>query len=186
MATWKVTVLRTIIGMSLVLTMMTIVPSIASAKGQFRMGVVDPQAVFERSKAGQRAQKEFKHYAAARQKIIAADKTELKKLEQELATLDASLHEKEKLKKQGTFRIKVQAFQARVQEFNQELAGKQKEMMNEYTKKIAAATKTVAEQRGLALIIDKGSSQPFQIVIYNRRSLDITNSVVKEFNRRYK
>ncbi len=185
MATWRGTAMRTVTGVCLVFAIMTLSHSLAEAKGEFRMGVIDPQAVFERSKAGKRAQEEFKQYAKARQKILAADETELKKLEQELATSDGSLSEEEKQKKQGKFRGKVQAFQKRVQEFNQELAGKREDMMNDYMKKISVATKVVAEQRGLALVVDKGAP-PSQIVIYNRKSIDLTDKVVKELNRRYK
>jgi outer membrane protein len=36
--------------------------------------------------------------------------------------------------------FKVQEFQKRAQEFNQELQGKQKELVDEYMKKISAAT----------------------------------------------
>ena len=160
--------------------------SSAWAAGSFKMGVVDPQLVLERSKAGKRSLASLKEYTTARQKIIAGDERELKRLEEDLKSSSAGMTEKEKREKQGQFRVKLQAYQKRVQEFNQELAGKQKELVDEYMKKISVATKAIAERRGLSLVVDKGSENTMKIVIFNRKSLDITDQVVKEFNRRFK
>ncbi len=161
------------------------VPSLWAAES-FKMGVVDPQEVLERSKAGRRALAGLKEYTVARQKIIAGDEEELKRLEQEIKTVDGSLSDEEKREKQGKFREKLQAYQQRVQEFNQELASKQKELVEEYMKKISAVTESVAKKKGLALVVDKGNENSMKIVIYNRESIDVTDQVVREFDRRYK
>jgi outer membrane protein len=76
----------------------------------------------------------------------------------------------------------VQDYQKRAQEFNQELQRKQKELVDDYMKKIMAATKTVAEKGGFSLVLDKGSEQTMKIVIYNKDAIDLTEQVVKEFD----
>ena len=53
-------------------------------------------------------------------------------------------------------------------------------------KKIEAVTSVVAKRHGFSLVVDKGSDTTLKIVLYNRKGLDITNEVVKEFDRRYK
>ncbi len=165
-----------------------------------KIGVVDPQVVLERSKAGKRALADLKQYAAARQKILTAYEDELKPLDDELKLLDGELKDQKSMltdegrrSKQEQFRGKVQAFQDKrqayqreVQKFRQELALKEKEFIEEYMKKISAATKIVAEKQGLALVVDKGSDKSVKIVIYNKQSLDVTNQVVREFDRRFK
>jgi Outer membrane protein len=50
-------------------------------------------------------------------------------------------------------------------------------------KRISSATKTVAEKTGFALVVDKGSEQTVKIVIYNKDTIDITDQVIKEFDR---
>lgn len=152
----------------------------------FKMGVVDPQAVLERSKAGRRALETLREYAATRQKLLATDEEELKNLEKQLKEQDASLSDAQKRDKQGQFRTKVQDYQKRAQEFNQELAAKQKEMVDEYMKKIGSATRVVAEKGGFSLIVDKGSDNTIKIVIYSRDALDLTDQVIKEFDRQNK
>ncbi|MEW6543361.1 MAG: OmpH family outer membrane protein [Nitrospirota bacterium] len=152
----------------------------------FKMGVIDPQEVLEKSKAGKRALDALKDYARTRQKLLSSDEEDLKSLEKQLKDQEAALSEAQKKEKQEQFRAKIQAYQKRAQEFNQELAVKQKEMVDEYMKKIAAATKSVAEKNGFSLIVDKGSEQTLRIVIYNKDTIDLTDQVIKEFDKQNK
>lgn len=169
----------------LIAALMLTVGSPASA-ASFKMGVVDPQAVLERSKAGQRALSELKHYAETRQKILAGDEDELKKMQQELQNDNGALSEEDRRAKQQKFREKLESYQQRAQEFNDELAQKQQALVNEYMEKIGDATKVVAQKQGLSLVMDKGSDTTLKIVIYNKKSIDVTDQVVEEFDRRYK
>jgi outer membrane protein len=155
----------------------------AQAADAFKMGVVDPQAVLEKSKAGKKALDGFKEYLAARQKLLAGDEEELRNQEKTLKDQMAKLSDTEKREKETQFRAKVQDFQKRAQEFNQELQGKQKELIDDYMKRISSATKTVAEKGGFALVVDKGSEQNIKIVIYNKDTIDLTEQVIKEFDR---
>jgi outer membrane protein len=158
----------------------------ATAADAFKMGVVDPQVVLEKSKAGKRALDTLKEYAATRQKLLASDEEELKNLEKQLKEQESSLGDAQKREKQNQFRTKLQDYQRRAQEFNQELSQKQKELVDEYMKKISAATKTVAEKSGFTLVVDKGSESTIKIVIYHRDALDLTDQVIKEFDRQNK
>lgn len=155
----------------------------AEATEAFKMGVVDPQAVLEKSKAGKKALDGLKEYVSTRQKLLSADEEELRTTEKTLKEQSVKLSDTEKKEKETQFRAKVQDFQKRAQEFNQELQGKQKELVDEYMKKIALATKTVAEKGGFALVVDRGSEQTVKIVIYNKDTIDLTDQVIKEFDR---
>jgi outer membrane protein len=103
-----------------------------------------------------------------------------------LKAQESSLSESQKRDKQTHFRTKIQDYQKRVQDFNQELAVKQKNLVDEYMKKIQVSTKAVAEKNGVSLVVDKGSDQTIKIVIYNRDTLDLTEQVIKEFDRQNK
>jgi outer membrane protein len=169
----------------LVATAMLLLTSLpaAQAADPFKMGVVDPQAVLEKSKAGKKALDGFKEYIATRQKLLAGDEEELRNTEKTLKEQMAKLSDTEKKDKETQFRAKVQDFQKRAQEFNQELQGKQKELIDDYMKRISLATKTVAEKGGYTLVVDKGSEQVVKIVIYNKDTIDLTDQVIKEFDR---
>ena len=48
---------------------------------------------------------------------------------------------------------------------------------------IASSTQTVAEKGGFSIVVDKGSEQTVKIVIYNKDTIDLTEQVIKEFDR---
>lgn len=160
-------------------------PGIAgtSLAAEFKMGVVDPQSVLEKTKAGKRALDALREYQQARQKLLAQDEEELRGMEKVLKEQEATLSEAVKKEKQDKFRAKIADYQKRLQEFNQELAAKQKGLVDEYMKKISQATQAVAEKSGFTLVVDKGSEQTIKIVIYNKDTIDLTEQVIKEFDR---
>ena len=155
----------------------------AAQAAEFKMGVVDPQSVLEKSKAGKRALEGLKEYVSTRQKLLTKDEEDLRAYEKQLKEQAPKWTDSEKKDKEGQFRTKVQDFQKRAQEFNMELQKKQKELVDEYMKKISAATQSVAEKGGVSLVVDKGSEQTVKIVIYNKDTIDLTDQVIKEFDR---
>jgi len=155
-------------------------------KGSFRVGVIDPQSVIEKSKAGSRALAGLKEHAQARETVMKNDQKELEKLQEELSSASSTLGDEEKKRRQDRFTQKFQDWQKRGQEFQAELGEKQRELVQEYMKKIEQATSIVAKRHGFDVVIDKGSQAILKIVIYHRDGLDLTNEVVKEFNKRFK
>ena len=154
------------VGLALAAVLAFTLPgSISSAAESFKMGVVDPQEVLEKSRAGRRALDALKEYAVTRQKVIASDEEELKGLEKALKEQESSMSELQKKEKQNQFRNKLQEYQRRAQEFNQELAGKQKELVDDYMKRIGVATRTIAERGGFSIVVDKGSDNTIRIVL---------------------
>lgn len=158
----------------------------AHAADAVKIGVMDQQAVMERSKAGKSALEDVKSYSMTRQKIIDTDEQELKELEQAAQDSGNKLSEAAKQEKQEQFRGKVEAYQRRLQEFNRDIQQKQREMVMEYSKKIGDAAKVVAQKDGYLAILDKGNESLLRIVLYHRPGLDVTDLVVKELDRQNK
>ena len=150
----------------------------------FKVAVMNQQVVVEQSKAGKRALEELKAYSMTRQKIINADDQELKELQQ--AIQDGKLTDSAKQEKQGQFQAKLEAYQRRLADFNREIQQKQREMVAEYMKKVQAAAQAVGEKNGYVAVIDKGSEAGIKIVLYYQPALDVTDQVVKEFDRQNK
>jgi outer membrane protein len=150
----------------------------------FKVAVMNQQVVIELSKAGKRALEELKAYSMTRQKIINADDQELKELQQTIQ--DGKLTDSAKQEKQGQFQAKLDAYQRRLADFNREIQQKQREMVAEYSKKVQAAAQAVGEKNGFVAIIDKGNEAMMKIVLYHQPALDLTDQVVKEFDRQNK
>jgi outer membrane protein len=150
----------------------------------FKVAVMNQQMVIEHSKAGKLALEELKAYSMTRQKIINADDQELKELQQ--AIQDGKLSDSAKQEKQGQFQAKLDAYQRRLADFNREIQQKQREMVAEYSKKVQSAAQAVSEKNGYVAIIDKGIDAAMKIVLYHQPTLDLTDQVVKEFDRQNK
>jgi outer membrane protein len=148
-----------------------------------RVGVMDQQMVMERTKAGKLALEEVKGYSMTRQKIITADEQELKDLDQSLQDPNVKLADQARQEKEEQLRGKMEAYQRRIQEFNREVQQKQREMVAEYAHKIATAAQAVAQKEGYTAILDKGNEALIRIVLYHQPALDVTDSVIKEFDR---
>lgn len=178
---------RKVAGTAILALMTAFVVLVGATSGwaadAFKMGVLDPQEVLEKSRSGKRALDSLKEYARTRQKLIASDEEELKTLEKQLKEQESGATDTQKREKEAKFRAKIQEYQKRAQEFNQELQGKQKELVDDYMKKIGVATKAVAERGGFSLVVDKGSETTLKIVIYNKEAIDLTSEVIKEFDK---
>lgn len=149
-----------------------------------KVAVMNQQMVVEQSKAGKRALEELKAFSMTRQKIINADDVELKELQQVIQ--DGKLSDSAKQEKQGQFQAKIDAYQRRLADFNREIQQKQRELVEDYSKKVQAAAQVVGEKNGYVAIIDKGSEAMLKIVLYHQPALDVTDQVVKEFDRQNK
>lgn len=157
----------------------------ARAADSFKVGIVDSQAVLEKSKAGKRSIETLKEHFQIRQKLLGNDEEELKRLQEELQG-SAGLSDAEKKTKQALLQRKFQEFQKRRQEFQQELNQKQNEVFDDQFKKMKPVIRAIAERKGFSLVIDKADNPMVKIVLYSRKGLDITNDVIKEFDRRFK
>ena len=169
-----------VVGIALLLGQWT---ELLYAGESVRVGVIDQQMIMERTKAGKLALEDMKGYSMTRQKIINSDEQELKELQLSLEDANGKLTDAARQEKEEQFRGKAEAFQHRLQEFNREVQMKQRELVTEYSRKIAVAAKAVAQKEGYVAIVDKGSDALMRIVLYHQPALDITQSVIKEFDR---
>ena len=151
-----------------------------------KVGMIQQRAIVEKTKAGKRALESMREFQASRQRIIAADDQELKKLEDELKAKESVLSEAAKMKKQEEFRGKFETYQRKLQGFQSELQQKQKQMSDDMQKKIDEAVQAVADKGGFVAVLDEGGVATIQVVLYAHPSVDLTEQVIKEFDRRNK
>jgi len=156
----------------------------SSGAAEFKMGVVDSQAVLEKSKGGKKVIETLNEYAMSRQKLLAKDEEDFRSNQKQLQDQAAKMSEAEKKEKTTQLQTKYQGIQKRAQEFQQEIQGKQRELFTDYMKKISAATQTLAEKGGVSLVVEKGNEQAMmKIVVYHKDTIDLTEQVIKELDR---
>ena len=95
----RILVLRTLLATALLSLALTPFTASAQAVEAFKMGVIDPQAVLEKSKAGKKALDGLKEYVSTRQKLLSGDEEELRGTEKTLKEQMAKLSDTEKKRK---------------------------------------------------------------------------------------
>ncbi len=173
---------RTVLS-ALLLTFLLPLMLVSANAAEFKMGVIDSQAVLEKSKGGKKVIDTLNEYAMARQKLLAKDEEELRTNQKQLQDQALKMSEAEKKEKDAQLQTKFQNYQKHRQEFSMEIQKKNKELLDEYAKKISATTQTLAEKGGISLVVEKGSEQVMKIVIYHKDTIDLTEQVIKELDR---
>ena len=77
----RIPVVQTLIATALFSLLLGPLSTAVQAADAFKMGVVDPQMVLEKSKAGKKALDGLKEYVTTRQKLLSRDEEELRNYE---------------------------------------------------------------------------------------------------------
>ena len=122
---------------------------------------------------------------STRQKIIDSDDQELKDWKRNLRDANLLSEDARKENKSISGR-KLRRTSARIQDFNRSAGKSSDRMVAEYAQKIQAAASAVAQKEGFTAVIDRGSESTVKIVVYGHPSVDLTEQIIKEFDRQNK
>jgi outer membrane protein len=141
------------------------------------VGVVDVQKVLVSVKDGQSAKSKL-------DQKVKKKKAELEKRQKDLQTMQESLRQKmalvapqEKQKKMQEYQQKVAELQNEYLKIQQELQQEEAKLMQPILLKIQAVTAKVAKKYHLKLVVEKSA------VVYMAPSIDITNEVIRVYNK---
>ncbi|MEK6602859.1 MAG: OmpH family outer membrane protein, partial [Nitrospirota bacterium] len=147
-----------------------------------KIGVIEPQKVLDGTRAGKKIKDSLQDYVKARQKVIDMEEDELKKGEEDLVKQGAVLSPDAKKDKEDKFRQKMGEYQRKVQQLNQEVQVKKKEVLDEFNKSLEQIIRGIADKEKITLVVEKGDSGAGALVIYSHPSLDLTDRVIKELD----
>ena len=169
----------TVVGMALV-GMVWIAPAVHAADA-VKIGYVDAQKVLDNTKAGKKSKESLEEFLKSRQKIIDLDESEIKQLQEDLSRQAAVLSPDARREKEETLQRKVMDYQRRAGEMNKEVQAKKKEVLDKFNKELEGIVKKVAEQGGYTFVIDRNAEGG--VLLYAKESFDLTDEVVKEFEK---
>lgn len=156
----------------------------ASAEGVLRtIGVVNPQVVLERSTVGRVAIDQLKQFVEEKRKQLATEEAEIRALDQRLKEQEKALTDVQRQERQRQLAGRVQQYQQKTQQLNQEIAAKQQTLTNESLRKIRSAIQVVAKDAGVAIVLHEGNEANLLVVLYHESHVDLTERVLQEVNR---
>ena len=147
------------------------------------IGVVNPQVVLERSNVGRVAIDQLKQFVEEKRKQLTAEETDIKALDQRLKDQDKTFTDVQRQERQRQLAGRVQQYQQKTQQLNQEIAAKQTALTNESLQKIRSAIKTVAKDVGVSIVLHEGTEANLLVVLYHEPRVDLTERVLQEVNR---
>ena len=154
-------------------------PALAQSAGPTttRVGWIDTNRVMARSAAGVSAREALEREKAAMQKQVDGIQAELAKLKDDLEKKGQLLSPEVRKEKQETMERKVRDLRRLADDFEKDLAKKDRELMVKFARDLSGVVQKVGKERGYSLIVDARAG-----VIYGSPESDLTEEVIKEFD----
>lgn len=145
------------------------------------IGVVDIQWLLKESKLGKQVTDTLNAFMKDRQTLIELEQKELRNLESQLLRQGSVLSPSARQEREDQFRQRMGEYQQKVANMNQEVQSKQGQLFSEFRENVDAVIESLAKQHGLLLVVEKGANTTTR---YHEASLDISQEVLTELNRR--
>lgn len=156
---------------------------VPAGAAELKVGVVEPQKVLEKTKAGQKVKDKLEEYQKSAQKMLDIDGEELKKIQEDFVKQGSILSPEAKKDKEEALRRKEMEYQRKFQQLNQDFQVKKKELLEEFSKSLEQTVRGIAEKEKISLVVEKSDNGPVSLVIYSNPSLDLTDRVIKELDK---
>ena len=190
--------------MTLLLSSFLVAIAAPAETAELKVAVIDSMKIIEGTNAGKKMNESLKDYIAARQKILDTDADDLKKREEELNVagtigrpagrihfaVRAHRHFRTaaflEILDQFFARLQLTAYQRKSQQFNQEVEEKKRNLLQAFTRRLEAVTRRIAEKEQYALVLDKADRGTGTLVAYSKNAVDLTDQVIKDFDKEAK
>jgi len=155
-----------------------------------KVGFVDTQAVFDKTKLGKKFQGIVREYYESRKKILDIDAEEIQKLQEEYGKQKQAklLNEKAQHDKEEILQKKITDFQKKRDEFSGEISKKNEELSNDFNQQMVVVLKDIAKKEKVSLVMNKTinvlSKAEVPSVLYADDDTDLTEKVIAEMDKK--
>ena len=147
-----------------------------------KIGVINSQRLLNETNAGKKAKENLAAFSKNRQALMELEERDLRRMEEDFVKQSSVLSPAAKRDREEQFRRRMQEYQQKAAELNREVQEKQKDVLEGFRDKIEMVVAKVSKRLGLQVVVDKSKGGP---TIYHEEGMDISGSVIEEFNREY-
>lgn len=165
---------QVVVGIALV--MMT-----SAARAEFKLGYVDIQKAIQATKTGKKAKEDMMKEAEKKKKEFDKKNADIEKMRDDLEKKKSVLSEEAFGKKAQELQEEMGKFQQAANKAQQELQKKEADLIAPILEKMKKVIEAVAKEKGLAMVIQ--SSQTTPVVVYATAEAEITDEVIKSFDK---
>jgi len=152
-----------------------------NVQAEFKMGYVDIQKAIQSSKAGKKAKEDMMKEAEKKKKEFDKKNVDIEKMREDLEKKKSVLSEEAFGKKAQELQEEMGKFQQAAGKAQQELQKKEADLISPILEKMKKVIEAVAKSKGLSMVIQ--SSQTTPVVVYASAETDITEEVIKSFDK---
>ena len=167
--------------MKMFLTMLSVMVATSIASADFKLAYVDVQKAIEKSSAGKKAKEEIKKEADKKSKELEKKKADIDKMREDLEKKRSVLAEEAFGKKAAELQEEMQKFNQLAAKAQGELQKKEGDLLQPIVDKMKKVIEKIAKEKSLNMVIQ--SNQNAQIVLYASADSEITDEVVKAFDK---
>lgn len=156
-----------------------LVISTGAQAADLKIGYVDMAKAIQETSAGKKAKKDLEKEFNAKKAELQKKESDLKKMNDDLEKKSAALSEEARNKKAQEIQQEVIKFQREVGESQLAIQNKERGLTKPIVEKLQEAVEKVAKEGSYTMILEKNE----QSVMWAKKEVDITDAVVKEFEK---
>jgi outer membrane protein len=159
----------------IVMTLALVLSFSASAA---KIAKVDVQKVLLTVDEGKKVRASLKKKFDEKQKIIKKEEDKIRKMQQDFQKQSLVMNDKAKLKKEKQIQQKIMELQQRTMGFQQEIQKEENKLKKPILEKVRKVIEEISKKGGYDMVFEVSTSP-----IYVKEVTDITNQVVKAYNK---
>ncbi len=152
----------------------------ASAAAEMKVGYVDMARAFRELDDSKVAQAELKKNFDGKQKKLDAMQVDLQKKQKDFETRSGMMKAEVKQQKQQELQREIVQLQQTYMKLQEELGKEQGALIKKISDKMRRVVERVGDRDGFDVILEIGDT-----VLYYKKHQDITDQVIREYNREY-
>ncbi|MCB0348495.1 MAG: OmpH family outer membrane protein [Bdellovibrionales bacterium] len=152
------------------------------ALADIKIGYVDLQKAVQNTKAGKDARASLEKEFKSKETDLKKKEAQLKKMTEDFEKKAALLSEDARRKQEGEIQKEMLKFRQTVSQSQQDISTKERKMTQPILEQMAKTIEATAKKEGYTMILEKRE----QNILWADKSVDVTDIVVKEFEKTYK
>lgn len=143
-----------------------------------KIGVVDLMKALNESNAGKKAKAELESVIRSKQALINEKGNAIQKLKDELNKQSSVLSPEAQKSKQDELDRMMRDYQRMVSDSQSDVKQRESDLTDGILKGLRAVVKKIGQKEGYTMIVENAEG----IILYSKKSLDLTNEVIKQYN----
>jgi outer membrane protein len=144
-----------------------------------KIGYVDLQKAIQQTSTGMKAKKELEKEFNSKKQDLQKREADLKKMGEDLEKKKLALSDEVRAKKSQDLQQEMMKFQREVGESQMTIQKKERDLTQPILEKLQGALEKIAKEGGYTMVLEKSE----QSVLWARKDLDLTEAIVKEYEK---